>query len=71
MTKMGRVKEVWRLDGDGGLDDVAVPHVDCFRLERMGKHQWWIGLYLADGRFVHIDLHADRKHGVTATKRDD
>ena len=64
------VEEVWRLDDDGGLDDVCVPNVDTFRLERMGTHEWWIGLYLADGRLVHIDL-VGGKRGTVATKRDD
>lgn len=63
-------KEEWRLDDRGELDDVVVPNVACFRLERMGKGQWWIGLYRANGSLVHIDLYAKRAE-VTATKRDD
>src|SRR3990167_7665375 len=39
----------WRLDEKGRLDDIVVHDVTTFRLERMSKDQWWIGLYKADG----------------------
>lgn len=62
--------EVWRNDDHGELDDIAVPRVECFRMERMGARQWWIGLSLADGRLIHLDI-VGTKTGVVTTRRDD
>jgi hypothetical protein len=62
--------EEWRLDDDGELDDVVVPHVSLFRLERMDANAWWIGLTVADGRTIHVDLVATAS-GVVAIKRED
>lgn len=64
-------EEAWRLDDAGALDDVVVPHVETFRLERMNNNAWWIGLYLADGRLIHVDLVAGRRSHIVASRRDD
>jgi deoxycytidylate deaminase len=62
--------EGWCDDDDGRLDDIVVPNVATFRMERMDRNKWWIGLYRVDGSMVHVDL-ALTKHGVIATKRED
>jgi hypothetical protein len=66
-------KEAWRLDDRGQLDDVVVPNVAMFRMERMSAYEWWIGLYYPDGRLVHIDLFrgTGRFGGLVARRRDD
>lgn len=62
--------ERWDNDGEGELDDVCVPDVTMFRLERMDNNFWWIGLYKKDGTLVHIDIIAEQS-GIVATKRED
>ena len=37
-----------RLDSAGALDDVVVPLVQLFRLERMDDAAWWMRLYMID-----------------------
>ena len=70
MPKQMKPKERWANDAEGQLDDVVVPDVACFRLERMSDSSWWIGLYRKDGSLVHIDISAKRAH-VTARRRED
>lgn len=67
---ISKVPEAWRLDDEGQLDDICLPDVECFRMERMDVNYWWIGLYCKDGRRIHIDLCATSE-GVMATKRVD
>lgn len=67
---MSDQKEVWRCDDEGYLDDVCVPDVAYFRMERMDINAWWIGITRADGRLVHIHLvvHAE---GLIAHRTED
>ena len=64
------IGEDWRLDDDGGLDDIVVPDVQTFRMERMDVNAWWIALYFADGRVEHINLVADQT-GIVARRETD
>lgn len=66
---MEPVKEVWALDEDGQLDDICVPAIRVLRMERMDANYWWMCLYMADGREIHMDLVADQS-GMTLTKRE-
>lgn len=57
---------------EASWDDVVVPDVSCFRLERMNDSTWWIGLYRPDGSLVHIDLGAKNGRScVVAHRRED
>lgn len=71
MRRRAKPTEAWRTDEQGELDDVVVPDVETFRLERLGVGQWWIGLYRTDGSCVHIDIAGDRRAVVRAFKRED
>jgi hypothetical protein len=44
------------LDADGELDEVVVHVPRLVHLERMSMGDIWIGITLADGRTVHVDL---------------
>lgn len=66
---MDTSNERWDLDDEGDLDDVVVPDITTFRLERMDNNYWWIGLYKKDGTLIHIDLIAGQS-GVLAVRRD-
>ena len=70
MAKTSRPKERWDNDADGLLDDVVVPDVAYFHLERMSNSHWWIGLYRKDGSLIHIDIFAKRA-SVVARRRSD
>src|SRR5262245_63057884 len=48
--------ERWDNDDNGKLDDIVVPDVRVFHMERMDAEAWWIGLTRADGSVVHIDI---------------
>lgn len=64
------IKEEWRHDSEGDLDDIVVPNVSTFHMERLDVNRWWIGIYRADGTMVHIDLTTEGS-GVIATRRED
>ena len=64
------IKETWALDNEGKLDDITVPDVETFRMERMDSNFWWIGLHTKDGRRIHLDLIPDQA-GIKVTKRED
>ena len=70
MANKQQCKERWDLDEEGNLDDVVVPDVACFRLERMDHNEWWIGMYDKNGKLTHIDITAEA-NGVIARRRDD
>lgn len=69
---MSKPVERWDNDDSGELDDVVVPDVSCFRLERMNTGQWWIGLYRPNGELIHIDIGAKNPRcAVIASRRED
>lgn len=39
-----------RFDERHKLDDVVIPNVKLFRMERMDKNVWWMRLYMPDGK---------------------
>lgn len=41
---------------DGSLDELVVRQVETFHIEQMDRESWWIGLSLADGRSIRIDI---------------
>ena len=45
-------------DDPESADDMYLPGVVSFRMERMTEHYYWIGLTLADGTQVNIDVGA-------------
>jgi hypothetical protein len=55
---------VVRRNADGTVDEVTASLVQHFHLEQMGKRDWWIGLRLADGREVHINLSSKKRISV-------
>lgn len=48
-------------DDPDSADDMFLPGVVSFRMERMDNHAYWIGLTLADGTQVNIDVGAFTK----------
>ncbi len=62
--------ERWDNDDRGLLDDVVVPDVATFRLERMNDRGWWIGLYRRDGTLIHIDVFGEGRR-IDARRRED
>ncbi len=66
----GAASERWDNDDRGLLDDVVVPDVATFRLERMNDRGWWIGLYRRDGTLIHIDVFGEGRR-IDARRRED
>mgnify|MGYP001577781929 CR=1 FL=1 len=62
-------KERWDNDEEGELDDIVVPDVKLFRMERMDSNYWWVCLYTKDGREIHMDL-LPEQNGITLTRRE-
>jgi len=62
---MTDIKEAWRVDDSGQLDDIVVPDVRLFRMERMDDDEWWIGLHLRDGRLIHLHVTASASPSLT------
>jgi hypothetical protein len=50
-----------RRNPDGTVDEVVVSLVQHFHLEQMSKGGWWMGLRLADGREVVINLSSKKR----------
>jgi hypothetical protein len=44
------------INPDGTLDEIVVGDVQTFHLEQMNTCGWWIGLTLANGKDIHINL---------------
>lgn len=52
----------WAVDGEHReLDEVVVDRPSYFHLEMMGDNHYWMAVYLADGRAIHIDIVATKK----------
>jgi len=61
MTARDGENDVFRYDDAGNLDDVAVSHVDIFRLEYMDQNRVWLCCYKPDGSRVSFWLSARGK----------
>lgn len=70
MTDTSYARERWDPDENGQLDDIVLPAVKLFRMERMDNDHWWIGLYTEDERQIHLDITMDQA-GIQVTKRED
>jgi len=55
-----RAPFVIRPDEDGHLDEVVARNVSCVHLERMSTSGWFLGIYLADGTEIRVDIGAKR-----------
>jgi hypothetical protein len=51
---------------DGMVDDVAISHVEMFRLEQMDAGSWWMMVYTARGNY-RFSLYTKRNTTISCT----
>jgi hypothetical protein len=52
----------WAVDGEHReLDEIVVDQPRYFHLEMMGDNHYWMAIYLADRRAIHVDIVATKK----------